>query len=405
MSANEDYNLLENLLQCNNFPESAELIEKLSKNSGLKNYYAKQQFIHALLRSKKEISDNEALSKQINNVMSAIEKEEHAVARLRAKRWRIFSRTAGIAAVILITFVIMMFIPGTQVEAESIMENARKKSFENVDRTYSLEISADTIRGCRTLNGFLYVRGADKSVLEIETPRGKAIRGKDGEEIWVIPARGPVFTRKHMNFIELLDPEAADLPQLSMDRVMAHKSSFNIRIVGKAELPDQPEKDILLICCTALPGTEIKQFKEAKYWVNRKSGLVVRGEILFCGFRAQQRERKITINFVNEQKRSENFYRYETHNKDNRPMFDPYKFRENNSGKDIKVSVKKIKITPERTNRKPYTRKEGVRNEKEQFLQSYKKRKGDKNEKDVCVYNDWHFNSFRICTSCTGTGK
>ncbi|MCX7703762.1 MAG: hypothetical protein N2234_06660 [Planctomycetota bacterium] len=310
-------------------PETRDVEKQFGEDSELRRMYVNQQFVHALLISRQQMRESAASEEEkIKRVMNAIDAEE--MKRRKTKSNLSFVLRLSAAAAVVVTVVtVLMFLPSSKLEAEAVIEDARQKSFEEIDRTYSLEVRISHLpRASLVFRGFLYVRGADKAVMELELPQGKIVRGTDGEKIWLIPPRGPIFVLKERKVSHLLDPEADELPQLYMERLMAQKEGFETKIVSdSAKLEGREGERFIVIESTPLPGRETL-LKKAVYWVDRNSKFVVCAEILFGATVLSPREKNVKIEFLKEETRDISFYKHETHNVDKRPLFDGEKLKE-----------------------------------------------------------------------------
>jgi hypothetical protein len=178
------------------------------------------------------------------------------------------------------------------------------------------------------MEGFLYVCGAEKMVAELNTPQGRVIYGTNGKEEWLIPPCGPIFTRKDRDALQVINPEAVELPLMSMGRLMAWKDKFDLKIVGEARLAKYPGLPLVIVECTLHPNIKDNSLQKAKYWVDRETGMVVISELLFTGGYRTPFNKTVTIEFIKEEKREDGFYHYNAHNSDGRPLFDREKHKE-----------------------------------------------------------------------------
>ncbi len=335
MTRDEDLAFAEDLLQGDDPAVLAQAAQRLKKNPDLRREYANQCFIHALLCSQTDMQDQKASRERITRVMQTLSTEnaragERSVrARRRRKRLLTFVGAAGSAALVLLAVTLVVFTGGPEglPKAEAVVEMARQKSFEDLDRTYSLELIVTV--GTRTYeaDGWLYVRGADKVVMELETHRGRIVKGMDGKRQWVIPQKGPIFVHESETALQRMSPETADLPHLSMERILAQSSDLSSRITGKTEFPTWPGRTLILLECTPIKDAETAKFKKAQYMVDTKTGLVMRAELHFGNIPLVDKI-QVNIQYSKEEKRADDFYGYEAHNADGRPLFDREKFRE-----------------------------------------------------------------------------
>jgi hypothetical protein len=194
---------------------------------------------------------------------------------------------------------------------------AREASLTPVDRTYSLAITIHTPIGKFPRTGMLHVRGAQLVVMEIAADQGTTLYGSDGEEFWTVPPSGPVVLRNTSDFVDLDESSA---PWLTMDSLIAKIDSYDLEMTGEATLETHPGRQLLKVRAAAKPGRDDLAVRQADYWIDRDSDLVIRAELDRRPPAFPFRRTDVVVEFVGEQSRDDSFYRHESHHDHSRQV-------------------------------------------------------------------------------------
>lgn len=327
----EQLEFLEDLLQGDDPGAGARAAKIFQSSPGLRDSYVKQQFIHSLMRSQVDMQDRVGRGKRITRVLAVAGRGEQLVsmpitslgkALPHAKRPVLHCAVIGAVVMVIAALTLFLLIPGELPEAQAILEMVREKSFDETDRNYWVEMTVYAAGSRQVMTGTMHVRGAHKSLVELSASSGTVVYGTDGETSWLIPPGGPVYLREDRQYLRNSCPEALELPVMSIQDLLAPRGEFVMQVVGDTELPAHQGRELVRVNCTALPGRTDSKIKNASYWIDKETGVVVQAQLELLPGLGGAGHRNVKIEFVQEERRSDYFYKYDKHNPKNWPLFD-----------------------------------------------------------------------------------
>ncbi len=331
-TVDEEFSFLEDLLEGSDPGVIARASEQFQESPGLRERYVKQQFVHGLMLSQISMQDRMGRHKRMTKITARLgrDAEPAAVSAIGmtpttsrgGKRPLVLMIVIGAMALAFAGLMLWLLVPVTLPDTEVIMEKAGQKAFEDTDRTYSVEITMYVKGGRQEFTGEMYVRGAKKVVMDIHTPDGKLVYGTDGVRSWIIPPEGPIFTDSYMKYLnQRTHPYATEVPRLSMEEIMPGRESFNMQVTGKTKLRAHPGRKLVEVRCARLAGKD-EIVKDATYWIEEESGLLVQAELTLRQAPGGAGRRDVTVAFSDEQKQIDSFYSLTAHCSGRR-IYDP----------------------------------------------------------------------------------
>ncbi len=330
----DELQFLEDLLQGESPGAMSRAADIFARNPGLRDSYVRQQFVHALLRSQVDMQDRAGRQKRVTRVLSMVGPGTDAaveMATLRATGGgagmhsrRPMLRLAVIAGIIIVMMavVLIMMIPGLPPELTEIMDKANKAAATGSDRAYTISVKMHPSGQNWALDGSLYMRGLKKSVTSVLTPDGKSlVLGSDGETDWVVAPGGSAYFGEHMDSLRTKHPGAAEMPLLTLERLLPSSGGYVVSLKGEGTLENQPGRKLVQVRAMARPGKEKWGIEEGTYWIDKESGLLVRAVLTMKKGPTGVTERYVTVEFSEETKKEDYFYSYTAHSTGERGIF------------------------------------------------------------------------------------
>jgi hypothetical protein len=323
----DEFQFLEDLLQGDSPGALARASDIFAGNPGLRDAFVRQQFVHALLRSQADMQDRAGRQKRVTRVLSMVgpgtdAAVEMATLRASSPRGGVRSRSpmlrlAVIAGVIIVMMavVLIMMIPGLPPELTEILDKANRAAAAVTDRAYTIKIKM--YPGGRqdwAPEGFMYVRGLKKSVIDLNTPDGKLVVGTDADTKWVIPPGEGVYLDDKIESLKTKHRGAAEMPILTMERLLPSSGGYVISLKGEGALENQPGRKVVQVRAVARPGKEQWDILEGTYWIDKETGLLVQAILVLkkaAGIGVT--ERNITLEFSEDTEKDDLFYSYTRH--------------------------------------------------------------------------------------------
>jgi hypothetical protein len=337
----DELQFLEDLLQGDSPGALARAADNFAKNPGLRDNYVRQQFVHALLRSQSDMQDRAGRQKRVTRVLSMIgpgtdAAKEMATLRASSTRGGVRSRSpmlrlAVIIGVIfvLMAVVLMMMIPGLPPELTEILKKMDSAAAAGTDRSYTISVQMHPAGQEWAPDGSLYVRGLKKSVTDVNTPKGRLLLGSDGTTDWAVPPGDNPYIGESMNNLKTKHPGAAEMPLLTMERLLPSSGGYVVSLKGEGALENQPGRKLVQVRVVARPGKSKWGVEEATYWIDKETGLMVKAILTLKKGPTGVTPRYVTIDFSEETNQADSFYSYVMHSTGS-----PGMYRDNSSSPD-----------------------------------------------------------------------
>jgi predicted Ser/Thr protein kinase len=322
----EALEFLEDLVSGEDPAVEARAGEVFEKNPGLRGDYAKQLFVHSLLRSQIDQRDRVGRGKRVMRVLSVVGTQEQPVSIAReirsgpsvmprTKSPALYYALCGAAVLVVAAVVLFLYVQGAMPEAEAVLDTVRQKSYDNKDRDYKVTLKLYDRRGnTYTLTGDLSVRNGDMMACELTGgPGGRIVVGSDGRKSWVVPAAGPVYAGADTARVQEVDSVAAEIPPLAVEDLLVRSGEFAMRSVGEEGIDWYGRGTPVMVRCTAAPSRTQSRIQEVTYWVDKERGLLVKLVMNLLPGPGNKGHRELTIEYAREEPRTAAYYSYGMH--------------------------------------------------------------------------------------------
>lgn len=204
----EGEQLCERWLDVDASPSNGGIVPTSSADEQVRRHIADQQLVDAILRSLGNV-DRDDTSRRVRRVMAAIAADHPSPATSKHRVARMWS-LVGLAACLLVACTLLVMKSANESRATEILAQIRQVSLADTDRSYYLFHSNSQHDAPFEFLGKLYLRGTTGFVVEV---KNYAV-GRNGDEYWVVPAKGPVILAHDFNWLN--SPSARDMLELEL---------------------------------------------------------------------------------------------------------------------------------------------------------------------------------------------
>jgi hypothetical protein len=158
----------------------------------------------------------------------------------RLRRW-----SAWATAAVLLLAVGSWWLSSPANTAFAALQRTQATALELTDRLYRLTLEGGVVIP-RRREAKLYARGGDRFALQLPTPLGGSWIGRDGNQVWSVPAAGPILVGGDPQLLgQWLPRDAAELPFLQVTTILQRMADhFDL----EGPLPAEPVGDRQLAC-------------------------------------------------------------------------------------------------------------------------------------------------------------
>jgi serine/threonine protein kinase len=316
----EGIEFLEDLMQGEDPGAYARAADIFEKNPGLRDSYARQQYVHALLRSQVDVRDRVSRNKRITRVLSVVGRDAPSASPVavvksgaslvpRSRNPMIYVIIAAAIFLAIGAVGLTMMMPSFQ-ESAAIMELVRQKSAEGADLTYQVTLVAYAPTR-EELRGTIHLKGSDKWVLNLEY--GQYIKGSDGHQTWIIQPGNYVYVIEQGKEMPPIVPIAMEIPAMSLNELLTRRTEYNMKMLGDASLESHPDRKLVHIRCTALPGKTESPIQQATYWIDKEAGIIIHAEMELLSGPSRTGHREIILDYTGEESCNVRYYHYDYH--------------------------------------------------------------------------------------------
>ncbi len=189
-------------------PSDSGIPPTTSADEEVRRHIADQQLVDAILRSLANV-DRDDTSNRVRRVMAAIVAESPSPAAANHRTASMWS-LVGLAACLLVACTLLVMKSANESRATEILAQIRQVSLADTDRIYHVFHSNSQHDAPFEFLGKLYLRGTTGFVVEV---KNYAV-GRNGDEYWVVPAKGPVILAHDFNWLN--SPSARDMLELEL---------------------------------------------------------------------------------------------------------------------------------------------------------------------------------------------
>lgn len=316
----EQLTFLEDLMQGEDPGAYARAADVFEKNPGMRDSYAKQQFVHALLRSQVDSRDRISRNKRVTRVLSIVGRAAGPAAPVvtvksgmglttRSRSPVLYVIIAACAFFVLAGVMFMVFIPSFPEAAATLQLVRRNLATANKDLTYQVRLVMYAPMR-EEFMGTLHMKG-ERWILDLG--RGPYIKGSDGGATWLIQPGQYAYLLEEGKEPPPIDSIAMEIPMISVDDLLVSHVEFHMNPAGDATLDSYPDRDLVLIQCTAIPGRTESPIQQVKYWVDKKAGLLVHAEMALLAGPLHKGHREVILDYTGEESCNVLFYNYDYH--------------------------------------------------------------------------------------------
>jgi len=327
---------LEDLIQGDDPGVNARAQELMEKSPGLRDKYARQLFIHALVRSQVDSLDRVGKGRRVMKVLSVLgigQQAQTAMPAATAKTGaKIFVPKArgpmfyyaviGVLILAAMAAFMIFLMPAFLPAAEQVIQTVRDKTYDNTDRIYDVTLTVYETGVKNMLAGKLHVRGADRWVAILKG--GTITMGSDGKTGWVNPPAGRHIVlendRKHL---AKFSPLAAELPRLSMEDILPKHGKFYFTMIGESFLQKYPDRNLVEVKASSIPGRSDSPIDEATYWLDKDTGEIVQANMSLQPGDMGAGPRAIELRLAGKKEFNVSFYNYNSHNLRGKSVYNP----------------------------------------------------------------------------------